>query len=137
MIKRILLMVCCLGISSIVFAANNPPAIKVYAYYFHGTFRCPTCHKLEQYAKEAIETNFKDALTSGKLAFKVVNIENKGNEHYVKDYQLFTKSLVLSLTKDGKEVRSRNLGKIWEYVGNKDRYENYVRDEVAAFMKES
>jgi len=109
----------------------------VTAYYFHGTFRCPTCHKLEQYAKEAIENNFKDALTSGKLAFKVVNIENKGNEHYVNDYQLYTKSVVLSLTKDGKEIRSKNLDKIWEYVGNKDRYENYVRDEVAAFLKEN
>ena len=109
----------------------------VTAYYFHGTFRCPTCHKLEQYAKEAIENNFEDALISGKLAFKVVNIENKGNEHYVNDYQLYTKSVVLSLTKDGKEIRSRNLDKIWEYVGNKDRYENYVRDEVAAFLKEN
>ena len=120
-----------------VIAAEAPAGGTVTAYYFHGTFRCPTCHKLEQYAKEAIEANFKDALTSGKLAFKVVNIENKGNEHYVNDYKLYTKSLVLSLTKDGKEVRSRNLDKIWEYVGNKDRYENYVRDEVAAFLKEN
>jgi len=39
----------------------------VTAYYFHGTFRCPTCHKLEKYAKEAIENNFKNDLTSGKL----------------------------------------------------------------------
>lgn len=109
----------------------------VTAYYFHGIFRCPTCHKLEEYAKEAIESNFKDALASGKLTFKVVNIENKDNEHYVNDYKLYTKSLVLSLTKDGKEVRSRNLDKIWEYVGNKDRYEKYVRDEVAAFLKEN
>ena len=53
------------------------------------------------------------------------------------DYKLYTKSLVLSLTKDGKEVRSRNLDKIWEYVGNKDRYENYVRDKVTAFLKEN
>ena len=109
----------------------------VTAYYFHGTFRCPTCHKLEQYAKEALENNFRDALTSGKLKFAVVNIENKGNEHYVNDYQLYTKSLVLSLTKNGNEIRSRNLDKIWEYVGNKDRYENYVRNEVAAFLKEN
>ncbi|MFA5168481.1 MAG: nitrophenyl compound nitroreductase subunit ArsF family protein [Candidatus Omnitrophota bacterium] len=109
----------------------------VTAYYFHGTFRCPTCHKLEQYAKEAIEANFKDVLTSGKLAFKVVNVEGKGNEHFVNDYQLYTKTLILSRVKDGKEIRSRNLDKIWEYVGNKDRYENYVRNEVAAFLKEN
>jgi len=108
---------------------------QVVAYYFHGTFRCPTCHKLEQYAKESIETNFKDDLASGKLSFQVVNVENKGNEHYAKDYQLYTKSVVLSLLKDGKEIRSKNLDKIWQLVGNKEQYESYVRDEVAAFLK--
>ena len=110
---------------------------RVTAYYFHGCFRCPTCHKREQYAKEALETHFKGALDSGKLIFKIVNVEDKGNEHYMNDYQLYTKSLVLSLAKNGKEIRSKNLDKIWEYVGNKDRYENYVRDEVAAFLRET
>ena len=65
-----------LGISPAI-AEEAPAGGTVTAYYFHGTFRCPTCHKLEQYAKEAIEANFKGALTSGKLSFKVVNIENK------------------------------------------------------------
>ncbi|MBU9888987.1 MAG: hypothetical protein KTQ49_03855 [Candidatus Omnitrophica bacterium] len=109
----------------------------VTAYYFHGTFRCLTCKNLERYAKEAIQNNFKDALASGKLSFQIVNVENKGNEHYVKDYELYTKALILSYVKDGKEVRSKNLDKIWEYVRNKERYENYVRDEVAAFLKEA
>ncbi len=62
----------------------------IIAYYFHGTFRCPTCHKLKQYSKEAIEINFKDALASGKLELKVINVEDKGNEHYASDYQLYT-----------------------------------------------
>ena len=96
-----------------VIAAEVPAGGTITAYYFHGTFRCPTCKKLEQYSKEAIESNFKDALASGKLAFKVVNIENKGNEHFVNDYQLYTKSLVLSFTKEGEEIRSKNLDKIW------------------------
>jgi len=66
-----------------------------------------------------------------------VNVEHKGNEHFAQDYQLYTKSIVLSLTKDGKEIRYKNLDKVWEYVRNKDRYENYVRDEVATFLKEA
>jgi len=123
--------------SSHAIAENASSSGAVTAYYFHGTFRCPTCHKLEQYAKEVIESDFKDALASGKLTFKVVNVESKGNEHFMTDYQLYTKSLVLSLTKNGKEIRSKNLDKIWEYVGNKGRYENYVRDEVTAFLKET
>ncbi|MCK9604740.1 MAG: nitrophenyl compound nitroreductase subunit ArsF family protein [Candidatus Omnitrophica bacterium] len=108
----------------------------VIAYYFHGAFRCPTCRKLEQYSKEAIEANFKDALASGKIIFKVVNVEEKGNEHFTKDYQLYTKSLVISLVKDAKEVKSKNLDKIWEYAGDKQRFYDYVKEEVAAFLKE-
>ena len=118
-------------------AATNAPGRQVIAYYFHGSFRCPTCYKLEQYSKEAIETNFKDALASGKLEFKVINVEDKGNEHFVNDYQLYTKSLVISLTENGKEVKSKNLTKIWDYVGNKQKFFDYVTVEINNFLKGS
>jgi len=116
---------------------GNKPTSRVIAYYFHGNFRCYTCHTMEQYSREAIETNFKDALSSGKLEFKAVNTEERGNEHYVKDYQLYTKSLVLSLLKDGKEIKSKNLTKIWEYVRNKQQFFDYVTEEVNNFLKEA
>jgi hypothetical protein len=113
------------------------PSTKVIAYYLHGAMRCPTCHKLEQYSKEAIESNFKDALASGKLEFKVVNWEDKGNEHYARDYQLYTKSLILSLVRHAKETKWKNLDKIWEYVGNQQRFSDYVKNEVADLLKEA
>ena len=116
---------------------QEAPKAKLIAYYFHGSFRCPTCRKLEQYAKEAIEANFKDALACGKLEFKAVNVEDKGNEHFVNDYQLYTKSLVLSFVKDGKEIKSKNLTKIWEYVGDRQRFFEYVRSEVQDFLTDS
>ena len=118
-------------------AVEGAKGTQVIAYYFHGTMRCPTCYKLEQYSKEAVEANFKDALASGKLEFKVINIEDKGNEHYGKDYQLYTKSLILSLVKDGKEIKWKNMDKIWEYVGNKQRFIDYVKSGVADFLKEA
>lgn len=124
-------------ISSLAQAGEDTKGTHMIAYYFHGTMRCPTCHKLEQYSKETIETNFKDALASGKLEFKVVNVEDKGNEHFVNDYQLYTKSLVLSLVKDGKEIKWKNLDKIWEYVGDKQRFLDYAKSGVADFLKES
>ena len=110
---------------------------KVIAYYFHGNFRCYTCHMMEQYSKEAIQTNFKDALSSGELEFKAANVEERGNEHYVNDYQLYTKSLILSLIKDGKEIKSKNLTKIWDYVRNKQEFFDYVNEEVNNFLKEA
>ena len=125
----------CLGLVAVSFAADNPMAEKVYAYYFHGSMRCATCYKLEQYSKEAIESNFKSELASGKVEFKVINIEEKGNVHFINDYQLYTKALVLSLIKDGKEVKSKNLNKIWELVGNKDKFIEYIKEELTNFLK--
>lgn len=119
----------------IALAGEDQPSVMVIAYYFHGFARCPTCHKLEQYSKEAIETNFKDALASGRLEFKVINVEEKGNEHFVNDYQLYTKSLVISLLENGKEVKSENLAKIWEYVGNKQQFFEYVTAKINDFLK--
>jgi len=126
------LIIAFLSFSTIGFAKEN----NVIAYYFHGTFRCYTCTNIEKYSREAIEANFKDALQSGKLEFKAVNVEERGNGHFVDDYQLYTKSLILSLVKDGKEVRHKNLDKIWQLVRNKQKFITYVTDEVDAFLEE-
>ena len=109
---------------------------KVIAYYFHGSFRCFTCRNLEQYAKKAIENNFRKELAEGSLIFKAVNVEEKRNEHFVKHYQLYTKSLVLSLVEDDKEVKYKNLDKIWEYVRDKTKYMDYIQSEVNNFLKD-
>ncbi|PIY82591.1 MAG: hypothetical protein COX96_04845 [Candidatus Omnitrophica bacterium CG_4_10_14_0_2_um_filter_44_9] len=137
LIVILLAAVAVISTSFLAFAGGTNPTANVIAYYFHGTMRCPTCHKLEQYSKEAIETNFKDALASGKLEFKAVNIDDKGNEHYANDYQLYTKSLILSLVKDGKQMKWVNLDKIWEYVGNKQKFMDYVKSGVADLLKEA
>ncbi len=137
MFRKILLFAALTLLFSVqlILAMPAMAAEKVVAYYFHGNARCPTCYKLEQYSKEAIEGNLKDELASGKLEFKVVNVEEKGNEHYVNDYSLYTKSLVLSKQKDGKQVDWKNLDKIWEYVGNKQKFLEYVTREIKDFQK--
>ncbi len=132
----ILSVITVISISSLAVAQDMQPA-KIIAYYFHGTFRCPTCTNMEKYSREAIDTNFKGFLDSGRLEFMVVNIEDKGNEHFAKDYQLYTKSLVLSLVKDGKEVKSKNLDKIWEYSRDKKKFIEYVTGELNEFMKDA
>jgi len=122
---------------SFVFADDAQTPDTVTAYYFHGSFRCYTCTNMEKYSKEAIETNFKDDLASGRLEFKAVNVEERGNEHFVDDYKLYTKSLILSMVKDGKEVRYKNLDKIWQLASNKQKFIAYVTGEIKEFMKEA
>ena len=120
--------------TAVSFAESNT---KVVAYYFHTTFRCASCHKIEKYTEGSIKEYFGKELSSGKLAFDIVNVDKKENEHFVKEYQLYTKSVVLSLVKDGKEVKHKNLDKVWEYLRNKDTFYAYIKSETKAFLDAS
>jgi hypothetical protein len=111
------------------------PSHKVIAYYFHGTFRCPTCRIIEAYTQEAVEGGFAPALKDGRLEWQVLNVEDPGNEHFAKDYQLFTKSVVIADFRDGKQVRWKNLKNVWQLTGNKDGFLQYIRDEVSSYLE--
>jgi hypothetical protein len=110
---------------------------KVIAYYFHGTFRCTTCRTIEEYSHDAIQAYFAKELGNGRLEFRPVNVEEPANRHFIQDYQLVTKSLVLSLVSDGKETKSINLADVWKLVKDKDKFFQYVKHEVEKFLKET
>ena len=107
---------------------------KIIVYYFHGNMRCPTCYALENYAKAEVESDFADAIKNGKLEWKTVNIETAGNEHFSDDYKLYTKSVIVSTLKDGKEVSWKNLDQIWQLVHQEDKYRAYIKNEVKACL---
>lgn len=116
--------------------ADDTLSSKIIAYYFHGIRRCPSCMKIEAYSQEAIQTGFAEDLKSGKMEWHVINIDESPNEHYEKDYQLYTKSLILSQIENGKETTWKNLEKVWELLGDKDAFIKYVQDEVRLMAQE-
>lgn len=108
----------------------------IITYYFHGNFRCPSCLRIEQYTKEAVEQYFKDRLESGKMVFKVINVEDKGNERFVNDYQLYTKSVIVALYIDNKQIKFKNLTRVWELLRNREKFYSYIKDEIEEYLKE-
>lgn len=134
--KKTLFVLVFLFIFAFSASGQEPNGNAVHVYYFHGKYRCFTCINMEKYAREAVETNFKDALKSGKIEFKAVDVDEPGNEHFAKDYQLYTKSLIVSLVKNGKEIDHKNLTKIWEYAHDREKYIQYVTEEINQYQKE-
>lgn len=132
--KKTFLTLLCAFVSIPLLA--DPAPDRVIVYYFHGTARCPSCMKIEKYTKACLTRDFPAQLQSGKLDLRVVNVEEKGNEHYVQDYGLYTKSVVLSLMKNGKQTRWENLPKVWELLGDESAFSSYVKDKTAAFLRE-
>ena len=116
--------------------AADEPANYVQAYYFHATFRCKKCTTLEQYSREAIETNFKEQLGNRTLRFNEINFDEPENRHFLQDFNLTYRALVLVRYKDGKQAEFKNLVKVWQLVGNKDAFLEYVKEETEAYLKD-
>ena len=106
----------------------------VTAYYFHGNYRCSNCKKIEQYSREAIENYFKEQLKTKRLVFNIINIDLPENKHYVEDYQLYTRSLIIAEFKDGKQVKWENLTKVWDYLNDRDKFYKYVQSEIQKYL---
>jgi hypothetical protein len=108
---------------------------KVVAYYFHGTYRCTTCRNIESFAREAVQTGYGEALKAGRLEWRAVNVEEPANRHFIKDYQLYTRSVVLASYQGEKQLRWKNLDQVWVLVGKKPQFVQYVQAEVNSFLE--
>ena len=111
-------------------------AARVVVYYFHGNARCMTCRNLEAYTKEAIESGFADAIKDGRLEWRVVNFDTTGNEHFIRDFNLPSLSVVLERTVNGKRQEWKNLQRIWDLIrGDKGDFLKYIQDETRAYLE--
>jgi len=109
---------------------------KLIAYYFHGNMRCTKCRTIEAYTKDAISKSFADAIKNGRLEWRVVNIEEPENEHFVKDFQLTTRSVVLDLRSNGKSIKWKNLEEIWDLVGDEAAFKEYIKTETKNMLEQ-
>lgn len=104
------------------------------AYYFHRTRRCNTCRTIEAYAEEAIKSGFEEQLRTGTLEWKVVNLDEPENEHFVKDFSLSSSSLVIAEAGDHPPARHEVLQDVWILTRDKDKFLRYVREAVQKFL---
>lgn len=120
--KVLLIFTILFGFSSIAFAAD-----KINVYYFYGKPRCVTCTKIEKYTQSAV-----DSMKDKDIVYKSIDMEKSENNAMVKKYKLFTKSVIVSKTKNGKE-QWKNLDKIWLKVGNEQDFKTYIQNEITQF----
>lgn len=121
--------------ASVAIVAPQPESRKVVATYFHGNVRCATCRKVEAYAREAVEEGFRSEIDKGVVEFRAINVEEPANRHYIQDYQLMTRSVVVTEEVDGAVAQWTRLDQVWAFVGNRPAYLNYVQDAVRGYLE--
>jgi hypothetical protein len=112
-------------------AAVAQPVIagdRVVAYYFHGTQRCPTCLKIEKLCRENL---------AGRVELQSINLDEPAHRHFVNDFQLESRTLVLASYRAGQPVRSKQLNEVWTLAHDEPAFAQYVGRETEQFLREA
>jgi hypothetical protein len=110
------------------------PDQRLVVYYFHGNKRCNTCRTIEAYTEEAIRTGFPDELRSGRLVWIPVNVDVPENGHFVEDFGLTTRTVVLVDVDQGNEEKWTKLDRVWQLVQNKEAFVDYITENTNVYL---
>mgnify|MGYP000879863404 CR=1 FL=1 len=77
-----LFLISCSGKAQNKAVENQVNKNTIEVFDFHTTNRCVTCKAIEANTKYTLETYFAKELKSGKITFKVINIDEKENEKF-------------------------------------------------------
>jgi len=118
-------------------AAENLPVVAgdqvIMTYFISGT-RCESCRKIEALAKETAEKDFAQAVADKKLVFRVIDTGEPGYAHFTKDYQLTSKTVILSHRKDGKETEWADMAKVWDLLDDAPGFHAYLGGQIRKYL---
>ncbi len=116
-------------------SAAEQPERRLIAYYFHGTQRCRTCRTIEAYSEQAVREEFADAIAAGEVEWHPVNYDEPGNQHFARDFELVTSSLVLADMRAGEVVAWRRLDQVWSLTDDPAEFREFVRKQLSEMLE--
>jgi len=103
---------------------------------FHGEKRCRTCIGIGDLARKTIDEESAAEEKSGRIHWRHINYEEADNAHFVTDYGLVSSTVVITLRKDGEEVKWERLDGVWDHYGDDATFRTYVAENVSELLKQ-
>ncbi|MFC1634090.1 nitrophenyl compound nitroreductase subunit ArsF family protein [Planctomycetota bacterium] len=115
---------------------GNPGASTVMVYYFHRTARCFTCLSIEANAAQVVKDNFHQQMADGTLIWVPFNLDDPGGEEFRREFDITTSTLVVTKRVDADRVEFEKLEKVWQLLGDPDRFSEYVTHRINKFLND-
>lgn len=115
---------------------TKPPEQFVWVAYFHRVPGCDTCQLMSKYIYETIDARFSDDVKVKEILLRYRNFEDRKNAEIVKKLKIKSPSLAIMIVKDGKLTKAKLAGKIWSLASDKDKFMDYVEEEINVYKKE-
>ena len=128
------------GPAKAVAAGNNASAATVRpdgvtVINFHGEKRCRTCIAIGNLARKTLDEEFAAEEKSGKIRWEIINYDEPANARFVKHYDLVSSTVLITLWKDGMEVKWKRLDGVWDHVGDETAFRSYVAEGLRDLLK--
>lgn len=112
-----------------------PPEARLVVYYLSTGKECVTCEQIPAYAQAALHDHFLAQVKSGEIAWRAYDVDLPAHAHFVTDFGIYTKSIVLAEVDRGRQVRWKHLEKVWDLLGDRAAFTAYLVEEVNRMLK--
>ena len=103
--------------------------------YFTSDVRCVSCKKIEALTLATVQERFAAELSSGALAFETHNIDQAQNQHFVDDYQLSFKTVVISKPADnGTAPEWQRMDDVWQLLDRPEVFKDYLEAGIREML---
>ena len=116
-------------------AAVEETDAALLVYYFHTDVRCWNCNTIERFTHETLAEHFADELAAGSIEWRVANIDEAINDHFVDDYELVSSSVVLVEMAKSDGATWKELKRAWDLV-HAEEFKAYIEEAVRAILEE-
>jgi hypothetical protein len=104
--------------------------------YFISGARCVSCKKIEQLSRETVEKKLPAEITGKKLVFRVIDTGEPTHHHYIDDYKLTSKTVVISHRVDGRETEWEAMEKVWDLLDDPEAFQSYLAVAIRKHLGE-
>lgn len=103
--------------------------------YFTTDVRCVSCRKIEALTVQTIEERFAEELSNGSVVFHTKNFDREENKHYINDYDLSFKTVVISSIDSNYENKWKRMDDVWKLIDDPEGFKDYLASGIQEMIE--
>lgn len=107
---------------------------KLRVTYFMTNYRCHSCHYIENMTVETLLTQFSKAMQDSTIIFRTINIDLPENNHYVDDYKLEFKSIIIEKIEADSVISWNKLDTLWNCIDKDIEFSGVIERSVNDYL---
>lgn len=109
--------------------APSATASRLVAFYFHGNKRCDACNSIERLTRAAMKPD----TDAGTVEIRSINVDDPAHAHFVTDFALAVRTVVLAEEVGGRYPRWKRLDECWSRYEEPEDFTAYLQANLQAF----